>query len=174
MILNWIEQAFMMLAIMMGGQTSDPNVEVHYSSVFAQEYKDGSRDKSMGGKSPCLKRLVKASDNIIAHRTLPCGTKLRVTNVRTGKSILTVVGERGPYGACTAEDWSPIDPDNWLKGNKCPSGKWVVKTKDTKPGVWRGAFDLTPYVQKKIGHNGFELVMVEVLHVEEPEEIPNS
>lgn len=32
-----------------------------------------------------------------AHRTLPFGTKLTVTNPRTGKSVTVVVNDRGPY-----------------------------------------------------------------------------
>src|ERR1700760_1021420 len=31
-----------------------------------------------------------------AHRTLPFGTKLRVTNVKTGKSVIVRVNDRGP------------------------------------------------------------------------------
>ncbi|BCJ90144.1 hypothetical protein IZ6_08790 [Terrihabitans soli] len=32
-----------------------------------------------------------------AHRTLPFGTKLKVTNVRNGKSVQVVVNDRGPF-----------------------------------------------------------------------------
>jgi rare lipoprotein A len=32
-----------------------------------------------------------------AHRTLPFGTKLRVTNVKTGKSVVVRVNDRGPF-----------------------------------------------------------------------------
>lgn len=32
-----------------------------------------------------------------AHRTLPFGTKLTVTNPRTGKSVDVVVNDRGPF-----------------------------------------------------------------------------
>ncbi|NVO16795.1 MAG: septal ring lytic transglycosylase RlpA family protein [Rhodoplanes sp.] len=34
-----------------------------------------------------------------AHRTLPFGTKLKVTNPRTGRSVEVVVNDRGPYTA---------------------------------------------------------------------------
>jgi rare lipoprotein A (peptidoglycan hydrolase) len=34
-----------------------------------------------------------------AHRTLPLGTKIRVTNPRTGASVLVTVTDRGPYCA---------------------------------------------------------------------------
>ena len=32
-----------------------------------------------------------------AHRTLPFGTKLQVTNIETGKSVMVRVNDRGPY-----------------------------------------------------------------------------
>lgn len=32
-----------------------------------------------------------------AHRTLPFGTKLRVTNIKTGKSVIVRVNDRGPF-----------------------------------------------------------------------------
>jgi rare lipoprotein A len=32
-----------------------------------------------------------------AHRTLPFGTKLKVTNLRTGKSVVVRVNDRGPF-----------------------------------------------------------------------------
>jgi rare lipoprotein A len=35
---------------------------------------------------------------ITAQRHLPCGTKLRVTNLRNGRKITVRVKDRGPYG----------------------------------------------------------------------------
>lgn len=35
---------------------------------------------------------------ITAHRHLPCGTRLRVTNKRNGKKVTVRVKDRGPYG----------------------------------------------------------------------------
>jgi rare lipoprotein A len=33
-----------------------------------------------------------------AHRTLPSGTKVLVTNVRNGRTVLVRINDRGPYG----------------------------------------------------------------------------
>ena len=33
-----------------------------------------------------------------AHRTLPFGTHLRVTDPKTGRSVIVVVNDRGPFG----------------------------------------------------------------------------
>ena len=32
-----------------------------------------------------------------AHRTLPCGTKVKVTNTRNGKTTVVTINDRGPY-----------------------------------------------------------------------------
>jgi rare lipoprotein A len=32
-----------------------------------------------------------------AHRTLPLGTKVRVTNLKNGRSVLITINDRGPY-----------------------------------------------------------------------------
>ena len=41
-----------------------------------------------------------------AHRTLPFGTHLNVTNPRTGKSVEVIVNDRGPYTAGVGLDLS--------------------------------------------------------------------
>ncbi len=33
-----------------------------------------------------------------AHRTLPLGTRVRVTNTRNGRSVIVRINDRGPYG----------------------------------------------------------------------------
>jgi rare lipoprotein A len=38
-----------------------------------------------------------AYGNSVAHKWLPFGTRLRVTNQRTGKSVIVRVNDRGPY-----------------------------------------------------------------------------
>ena len=41
-------------------------------------------------------KLVNHS-NMVAHKTLPFGTKVKVTNLKNGKSAIGVVVDRGPY-----------------------------------------------------------------------------
>lgn len=48
-----------------------------------------------GHKTACGGTYV-ASDLTTAHRTLPCGTKLRITNTKNGKSVVATVNDRGP------------------------------------------------------------------------------
>jgi rare lipoprotein A len=33
-----------------------------------------------------------------AHRSLPLGTKVRVTNLRTGQQVVVIINDRGPHG----------------------------------------------------------------------------
>ena len=37
------------------------------------------------------------NDMTAAHRTLPFGTKVRVVNKKTGKSVVVRINDRGPY-----------------------------------------------------------------------------
>lgn len=42
-----------------------------------------------------------------AHRTLPFGTKVEVTNLDNGKSVVVVINDRGPYAHNRILDVSP-------------------------------------------------------------------
>jgi rare lipoprotein A len=48
-----------------------------------------------GHKTACGTTYV-ASELTTAHRTLPCGTKVRITNTKNGKSVEATVNDRGP------------------------------------------------------------------------------
>lgn len=101
-------------------------------------------DKWKGGKSRCLGRRVEADDVGVAHRRLPCGTLVRVTNHRTGLVVVAPVLDAGPYGAMH-------------------DGAWVVKRRASDPGVWRGVLDATPPVFHALGARSFDRVTVEEL-----------
>jgi rare lipoprotein A len=51
--------------------------------------------KMEGHKTACGGKYV-ASEMTTAHRTLPCGTKVRITNTENGKSVEATVNDRGP------------------------------------------------------------------------------
>jgi rare lipoprotein A len=42
-----------------------------------------------------------------AHRTLPIGTQLRVTNLRTQNSVIVTINDRGPYSKKFVIDLTP-------------------------------------------------------------------
>ncbi len=49
-----------------------------------------------GHRTACGKTLTSASI-WAAHKTLPCGTSIRVTNSKTGAAVIVQVQDRGPY-----------------------------------------------------------------------------
>ena len=56
----------------------------------------GNGDGYLGKPVSCGGRLG-ANENTVASRTLPCGTRLQITNPRNGRSTSAVVRDRGPY-----------------------------------------------------------------------------
>ena len=61
----------------------------HAADGLASFYSHGSRTAS--GES------FNAGELTAAHRTLPFGTRVRVTNVATGRSVMVRVNDRGPF-----------------------------------------------------------------------------
>ena len=49
------------------------------------------------GKKTAIGERFNTHDLTAAHKTLPVGTQLRVTNERTGKSVVVRINDRGPY-----------------------------------------------------------------------------
>ena len=49
-----------------------------------------------GHRTACGQTLT-SSSMWAAHKTLPCGTSIRVTNSQTGKTVVVQVEDRGPY-----------------------------------------------------------------------------
>lgn len=101
-----------------------------------------------GGRTPTVLtgNPVTANDIGIAHRTWPVGSVVLVTNLRTKKSMLAVVIDRGPYGKLDADG-------NWFNARK----------ERDREGVYRGCADLTPMLAKLIGHNQKERVKLQLL-----------
>lgn len=58
---------------------------VHYSGIYV-------------GKTMACGGTYRKWKMITAQRHLPCGTRLRVTNLRNGKKVTVRVKDRGPYG----------------------------------------------------------------------------
>jgi rare lipoprotein A len=53
-------------------------------------------DKNYKGKT-ASGQLYDGGKFTAAHKTLPFGTRLRVTDSRTGRSVVVVVNDRGPF-----------------------------------------------------------------------------
>ena len=53
--------------------------------------------KEMGGRRTANGERFNPAGLTAAHRSLPFGTKLQVTNLRNGKSVVVRVTDRGPF-----------------------------------------------------------------------------
>lgn len=56
----------------------------------------GNGDGHVGKRVACG-GVLDTTRPTIAHRTLPCGTKLTLTNPRNGRSVVATVTDRGPF-----------------------------------------------------------------------------
>jgi rare lipoprotein A len=67
--------------------TTNPRVQKGRAAFYSQALE--------GHKTACGGRYV-ASELTTAHRSLPCGTKVRITNTKNGKSVVATVNDWGP------------------------------------------------------------------------------
>lgn len=86
-------------------------------------------------------------DKGVAHRRLPCGTKLKIcteSSIMKKSPICTTVYviDRGPYGALNKKN------------------EWFVRAKLNSGERWRGIMDLRPPVAKRLAFNGLERIRV--------------
>jgi rare lipoprotein A len=86
------------------------------SDGMASFYRHGSRTASGEKFNP--------NELTAAHRTLPFGTKVRVTDVSTGKSVTVRVNDRGPF-----IDGRVIDVSHAAAESLGMTGKGVTKVK---------------------------------------------
>jgi rare lipoprotein A len=63
------------------------------------------------GKTTASGEKMSPSKLTAASKTLPLGTKAKVTNLRTGKSATVTVNDRGPYAGGRVIDVSPKAAD---------------------------------------------------------------
>ncbi|MBW4482702.1 MAG: septal ring lytic transglycosylase RlpA family protein [Tildeniella torsiva UHER 1998/13D] len=50
------------------------------------------------GRRSASGEVFNQNDLTAAHRTLPFGTRVRVTNLSTGQSVVVRINDRGPFG----------------------------------------------------------------------------
>ena len=99
-------------------------------------------DRLAGGPLACTGKLLRAEDRVCAHRTLPCGTPLLIQSMRSRRLATCQVLDRGPYGA------------------RLPGGRFVIKTRPSARGMWRGVVDLSPAVARMLGVRTSEPVRI--------------
>ncbi len=78
--------------------TSDKDeVKTSYASFYHDKF---------NGKRTASGAIFSNSKFTAAHRTLPFGTKLKVTNPKTGETVTVTVNDRGPFHSSRALDLS--------------------------------------------------------------------
>jgi peptidoglycan lytic transglycosylase len=87
--------ALSILALAMGCAASRPRLEANRGAVqvgYASYYTTGD----YGGRTASGERF---DDRRLtaAHRTLPFGTRVKVTNLENGRSIVLTINDRGPF-----------------------------------------------------------------------------
>lgn len=137
---------------------SYPLIQKCYGTVFATP-----GDKLDGDVAACGGKPLTHYKYGIAHRSLPCGTKVKLTHERTGKTVTATVVDRGPYGAGDrGYDWyikrykyepPPLELCDELGDDAC------------NPRPWRGCVDMLPAVGRALGVRGRAWVKLRVLHV---------
>lgn len=110
-------------------------------------------DRYDDGRRACRAVLVKrlgrrgwerALARGVAHRQLPCGSVVRLYDLRSQRQVTAQIVDRGPYGA--------------LLGRR-----WVLKRKQSDPGHWRGVLDILPPTARRIRLTGLDPVILQVV-----------
>lgn len=89
----------------------DPGTSVGGDSIASGESDLGSGEASyygdeLAGRPTASGESFDPAGLTAAHRTLPIGSRVRVTNVRNGKSVVVRINDRGPFTADRVIDLS--------------------------------------------------------------------
>ena len=106
------------LSTSLRAQDSEQNSKSHSKPSTEEKVQRGNAafySKSLEGHKTACGGTYSPSQLTAAHPTFRCGTKLRVTNLRNGKTVRVTVNDRGPassnriidlsYGAAQALDF---------------------------------------------------------------------
>lgn len=67
--------------------------------------------KSLDGTKTASGETIKLNSLAAAHLKLPFGTKVRVTNMKNGKSVIVKINDRGPFSKQFIIDLTPAAAD---------------------------------------------------------------
>jgi rare lipoprotein A len=88
-----IVAAVAVAAVLFPGRLAEPARRPRAQLGLASYYGPGFH-----GRATASGRIFDQREMVAAHRTLPLGTLVRVTNLRNGRSVRLRVIDRGPYG----------------------------------------------------------------------------
>jgi rare lipoprotein A (peptidoglycan hydrolase) len=87
-------------------------------------------DELAGTSLACAHRAIPQDEPVCAHRWLPCGTQISVSNLERPGNGVCWVGDRGPYGI------------------------------DHPTNRWRGILDMTPFAARQVRLDGKDGVLL--------------
>ena len=101
-LLNIVATAALGLGLLFGptranADPESPSVMIGHASWYGEEF--AQRPTASGERYDPGKLTG-------AHRTLPLGSRVRVTNLQNGRSVLVTINDRGPYAGRRAIDLS--------------------------------------------------------------------
>src|SRR3954468_634088 len=97
----------LLMCACLGSALAAPQVEQHPHRKKVQVGKASIYSHRFAGRRMANgQRMDPKSDNA-ASKTLPLGTKARVTNLKSGRSALVTIGDRGPFVPGRIVDLSP-------------------------------------------------------------------
>ena len=81
--------------VLFGGRSAEParSTRIQIQHGLASYYGPGFH-----GRETASGRIFNQREMVAAHRTLPLGTVVRVTNLENGRAVTLKVIDRGPYG----------------------------------------------------------------------------
>jgi rare lipoprotein A len=85
------------------------------SSLISKPFQKGIASyysKRSNGARTASGKILYSDSLVCAHRTLPFGTKIKVTNLKNGKSVIVKVIDRGPFGKGRVVDLSYAAADS--------------------------------------------------------------
>ncbi len=87
-----LKQTFLLAAV-----TALPVLSLNITPASAQQSGIASIYSTQTGNKTASGQKLSDGALTAAHRTLPFGTKVRVTNKRNGNSVLVTINDRGPF-----------------------------------------------------------------------------
>jgi rare lipoprotein A len=88
---------FLFLLTLIAGCSATPPKSPTYGSGYKASGKASYYANKFQGRKTASGERFDQNAKTAAHRTLPFGTKVKVTNVKNGKSVVVRINDRGPF-----------------------------------------------------------------------------
>lgn len=95
--IRWLAAGLCALALLVAGCSSTPKVGEPVPSGHSEAGQASYYGNEFHGRKTANGERFDQAKLTAAHRTLPFGTRVKVTNTQTGKSVTVRVNDRGPF-----------------------------------------------------------------------------